>query len=53
MEKQEFRDALETMMGVVELEVMLCIVRVFNEHWGVRGTSGRGMFWDIWLGDEE
>ena len=24
-EKQEFRDALERMMGMVELEVMLCI----------------------------
>ena len=31
-ENQEFRDALERMMGVVELDVMLCIAREFNVH---------------------
>ena len=34
-EKEEFRDALERMMGLVELEVMLCIVGDFNAHFGV------------------
>ena len=34
-EKEEFRDALEKMMGLVELEVMLCIAGDFNAHVGV------------------
>ncbi|KAI0231117.1 hypothetical protein LSAT2_018516 [Lamellibrachia satsuma] len=34
-EKEEFRDALERMMGLVELEVMLCIAGDFNAHVGV------------------
>ena len=33
--KQEFRDALERMMGMVELEMMLCIAGDFNSHVGV------------------
>ena len=37
-EKEEFRDALERMMGLLELEVMLCIA---------------GEFWQIWMGNEE
>ena len=35
VEKQEFRDALERMMGMVELDVMLCIEGDFNVHVGV------------------
>ena len=35
VEKQEFSDALERMMGMVELEVMLCIAGNFNTHMGV------------------
>ena len=35
VEKQEFRDALERIMGMVELEVMLCIAGDFNAHLGV------------------
>ena len=35
MVKQEFRDALERMMGMVEPEVMLCIAGDFNVHVGV------------------
>ena len=34
-ETEEFRDALERMMGLVELEVMLCIAGYFNAHVGV------------------
>ena len=34
-EKEEFRDALERMIGLVELEVMLCIAGDFNAHVGV------------------
>ena len=34
-EKEEFRDALERMMGLVELEVMLFIAGDFNAHVGV------------------
>ena len=34
-EKQEFRDALERMMGLVELDVMLCIAGDFNAHVGI------------------
>ena len=30
-EKEEFRDALERMMGLVKLEVMLCIAGAFNQ----------------------
>ena len=58
-EKEEFRDALERMMGLVELEVMLCIVGDFNAHvgavepgeeesvgrygWGARNREGRAL----------
>ena len=38
-ENQEFRDALERMMGIVELEVMLCISGNFNAHVGVAKPS--------------
>ena len=31
-EKQEFRDALEMMIGMVELETPLCIAGYFNPH---------------------
>ena len=31
-EKQEFRDALERMLVMVELDGMLCIVGDFNTH---------------------
>ena len=34
-EKEEFMDALERMIGLVELEVMLCIAGDFNAHVGV------------------
>ena len=34
-EKEEFRDALERMIGLVELELMLCIAGDFNAHVGV------------------
>ena len=34
-EKQEFRDALDRMTGIVELEVVMCIVCDFNTHVGV------------------
>ena len=33
-EKQEFRDALEMMIGMVELETLLCIAGDFNAHIG-------------------
>ena len=33
-EKQEFRDALEMMIGMVELETLLCIAGYFNAHIG-------------------
>ena len=33
--KQEFRDAFERMMGMDELEVMLCIPGDYNTHMGV------------------
>ena len=33
-EKQEFRDALELMIGMVELETLLCIAGDFNAHIG-------------------
>ncbi|KAI0218475.1 hypothetical protein LSAT2_029827 [Lamellibrachia satsuma] len=58
-EKEEFRDALERMIGLVELEVMLCIAGDFNAHvgvvetreeesvgkygWGVRNREGRAL----------
>ena len=34
-EKEEFMDALGRMIGLVELEVMLCIAGDFNAHVGV------------------
>ena len=54
-EKQEFGDALKRMMGMVELEVMLCIAGDFNMRvvelgeeecvgkfgWGTRNREGR------------
>ena len=57
-EKEEFRDALERMMGLVELKVMLCIAGDFNAHgvvepgeeeivdrygWGARNREGRAL----------
>ena len=58
-EKEEFRDALERMMGLVELVVMLCILGDFNAHvgvvepgeeesvgrygWGARNREGRAL----------
>ena len=58
-EKEEFRDALERMMGLVELEVMLCTAGDFNAHvgvvesgeeesvdrygWGARNTESRAL----------
>ena len=48
MEKQEFRVALERMMGMVELEVMLCIAGEFNVHVGVAELGEEecdGQFW--------
>ena len=33
-EKQEFRDALEMMIGMVELETLLCIAGNCNAHIG-------------------
>ena len=58
-EKEEFRDVLERMMGLVELEVMLCIAGDFNAHvgvvepgeeesvgrygWGARNKEGRAL----------
>ena len=33
-EKQEFRDALDMMIGMVELETLLCIAGYFNAHIG-------------------
>ena len=59
VEKQEFRDALQRMMGLVELKVMLCIAGDFTAHggvvepgeeeclgkfgWGMRNGEGRGL----------
>ena len=34
-EKEEFKDVLERIMGLVELKVMLCIAGDFNAHVGV------------------
>ena len=34
METQEFKDALERMMGMVELDMILCIAGNFNTHVG-------------------
>ena len=34
-EKEEFMDALERLMGLLELEVMLCMAGDFNAHVGV------------------
>ncbi|KAI0242212.1 Serine/threonine-protein kinase Nek10 [Lamellibrachia satsuma] len=58
-EKEEFGDALERMIGLVELEVMLCIAGDFNAHvgvvepgeeqsvgrcgWGARNREGRAL----------
>ena len=58
-EKEEFRDALERIMGLVELEVMLRIAGDFNAHvgvvkpgeeesvgrfgWGARNREGRAL----------
>ena len=52
-EKEEFRDALERMIGLVELEVMLCIAGDFNAHVGVvepgeEESVGRYGFWWSW-----
>ena len=33
-EKQKFRDALEMMIGMVELETLLYIAGYFNAHFG-------------------
>ena len=63
-EKQEFRDALEMMIGMVELETLLCIAGDFNAHigetepgegkygWGdkeSRWPSSGGAFGKKWL----
>ena len=58
-EKQEFRDALEMMIGMVELETLLCIAGDFNAHigetepgeeenvgkfgWGTRNREGQAL----------
>ena len=58
-EKEEFMDALERMIGLVELEVMLCIAGDVNAHvgvvepgeeesvvryvWGARNREGRAL----------
>ena len=58
-EKEEFMDALERLMGLVDLEVMLCIAGDFNAHvgvvepgeeesvgrygWGARNREGRAL----------
>ena len=58
-EKQEFRDALEMMIGMVELKTLLCIARYFNAHigetepgeeenvgkfgWGTRNREGQAL----------
>ena len=57
-EKEEFMDALERMMGLVELKVMLCIAGHFIAHigivkgeeegagkcgWGTRNREGRAL----------
>ena len=38
-DKVAFREALERMMGLVEVEVMLCVAGDFNAHVGVRGMG--------------
>ena len=43
-EKQEFREALERMMGMVDLEVMLCIAGDFNVHMGVAESGEEEYF---------
>ena len=59
VEKEEFRDSLERMIGLMELEVMLCIAGDFNAHvgvvepgeeesvsryrWGARNREGRAL----------
>ena len=38
-EKQDFRDEVENMMGLVEVGTMLCVVGDFNAHVGVAETG--------------
>ena len=38
-EKQEFRDEVEKMMGLVEVVTMLCVTGDFNAHMGVAETG--------------
>ena len=52
-EKKEFRDTLERMMGMVELEVMLCIVGDFNAHVGVAEPGEEECVRKKFLGNEE
>ena len=58
-DKQEFRDALEMMIGMVGLETLLCIPGYFNAHigetepgeednvgwygWGTRNREGQSL----------
>jgi len=42
-EKEEFRDTLERIMGMVEVDVMLCIVVDFNAHVGVAEPGERNV----------
>ena len=44
-DRDEFRDDLERMMGLVELEVMLCIAVDFNAHVGVVEPGEEGSVW--------
>ena len=62
-ENQEFRDALEMMIGMVELETLLCIAGNCNAHigetepgeeenvgkygWGTR-NRGAKLWWSLW-----
>ena len=46
-EKEEFRDALERMMGLVELDVMLLIAGDFNAHVGVVEPDDRTVLPDM------
>ena len=43
-EKQECRDALERMLGMVELDVMLCIAGDFNVHVGIAEQGEEARF---------
>ena len=38
-EKQDFRDEVEKMMGLVEVGTMLCVAGDFNAHVGVAETG--------------